>query len=101
MENIAAQHDGIAYDQYKLTVHNIIIRNIANGYNTYTYVKPHINRYDGSRDIKALWGRYENAAMNEQYVNKFKRTLETVAYTNEGAMKFEKFVAKFTQAVDE
>ena len=48
---------------------------------------------DGRKDIKALRGRYENAAMNEQYVNEAKKTLETVAYRNERAMKFEKFVA--------
>ena len=39
--------------------------------------------------------------MHEQYVKKSKRTLETVAYKNEQAMKFENFVAKFTQVVDE
>ena len=39
--------------------------------------------------------------MHEQYVNKCKRNIETVAYRNERSMKFEKFVAKFTQAGDE
>ena len=39
--------------------------------------------------------------MHEQYVNEAKKTLETVAYRNERAMKFEKFAAKFTQVVDE
>ena len=63
MATLAAHHDGSAYD------HNIIIRNIADGSDAYTYVKPHIKRDDGRRDIKALGGRYENAAMHEQYVN--------------------------------
>ena len=39
--------------------------------------------------------------MHEKYVNKSKRTLETVAYRNERAMKFDQFVTKYTQAVDE
>ena len=39
--------------------------------------------------------------MHEQYINKAKRTLETLTYRNERALKFEKFVAKFVNAVDE
>ena len=54
METLAEHHDGNTYDQYKITVHNIIIRNIADGYNAYTYVKPHIKRDNRRRDIKAL-----------------------------------------------
>ena len=56
MENLAAHHGGSAYDQDKLKVHIIIIQNIANGSNAYTYVKPHIKRDDRRRDIKALRG---------------------------------------------
>ena len=40
MATLAAHHGGSAYDQDKLTVHNIIIRNIADGSDAYTYVKP-------------------------------------------------------------
>ena len=39
--------------------------------------------------------------MHEQYVNESNRTLETVAYRNERAMTFEKFIAKFIQVVNE
>ena len=99
METLAAHHDGIAYSQDKLMVHNIIIQNIFDGSNAYTYVKPHTKRDDGRNDIKALRRQYENAAMHEQYANESKSTLETVAYRNERDMKVEKFVAKFTQAV--
>ena len=52
-------------------------------------------------DIKSLRGQYENAAMHEQYINEAKTTLEKLTYRNEGALKFEKFVAKFVKAVDE
>ena len=39
--------------------------------------------------------------MHEQYINEAKRTLETLKYRNEQALKFEKFVVKFVKAVDE
>ena len=41
---LAAPHKGNAYLQYKLTVHNIILRNIADGSDAFTYVKPYINK---------------------------------------------------------
>ena len=101
MATLVAHHDGSTYDQYKLTVHNIIIQNISNGSDAYTYIKPRIKRDNGRIYIKVLRGRYENATMCEQYVNKANRVIETVVYRNERAIKFEKFIAKFTQAVDE
>ena len=58
MATIAAHHDGSTYDQDKLSVHIIIILNIADGLDAYTYVNPHIKRDDGKGDIKALQGRY-------------------------------------------
>ena len=39
--------------------------------------------------------------MQEQYINEAKRTLESMTYRNERAMKFEKFVAKFVKTVDD
>ena len=101
MATLAAHQYGSAYDQDKLTVHNIIIRNIFDGSGAYTYVKPYIKRDYGMRYIKALQERYKNSAMHEQYVNKSKRTIEYVAYRNERAMKSENFVIELTQAVDE
>ena len=101
MSNLAAHHGSSAYDQDKLTVHNIIIQNIDNGSDTNTYVKPHIKRDNGRRDIKALRGRYKNTATNEQYVNKVNRTIETEANRNGRAIKFDKLLYKFTQGVDE
>ena len=57
MTTLAAHHGVSVYEQHKITVHNIIIQNIADGYNAYTYVKPHIKIYNGRRYIKALQGR--------------------------------------------
>ena len=75
---LAAPHEVNAYLQDKLTVHNIILRNIADGLDAFTYVKPYLNKYNGRLAIKYLRGRYENAAMQEQYINEAKRTLETL-----------------------
>jgi hypothetical protein len=90
-----------ALKQDRLTVHNIVLRNIADGSDAFTYVKPHLKKDNGRVDIKALRDQYENPAMQEQYINKAKQTLETLTYCNERALKFEKFVAKFVKAVDE
>ena len=98
---LAAPHKGNAYLQEKLTVHNIILRNIADGSDAFTYVKLYFKKDDGRFDIQAVRGRYENAAMHEQYINRAKRTLEKLTYRNERALKFKKFVAKFVKAVDE
>ena len=98
---LAAPHKGNAYLQDKLTVHNIILCNIADGSDAFTYVKPYLNKDDGRLDIQDLRRQYENSAMHEQYINEAQRTLETFTYRNERALKFEKFVAKFVKAVDE
>ena len=82
-------------------MHNIIIRNIADGLDAFTYVKPYLKKDDGILDIQALRGRYENTSMYEQYINKVKRIWETLTYRNERALKFENFVTKFIKAVDE
>ena len=62
---LAAPHKGNAYLQDKLTVHNIILRNIADGSDAFTYVKPYLKKDDRRLDIQALRRRYENAAMHE------------------------------------
>ena len=77
---LAAPHKGNEYLQDKLTVENIILRNIADGSDAFTYVKPYLKKDDGRLDIHALRGRYENAAMHEQYINKAKM-LETLPNT--------------------
>ena len=98
---LGAPHEGPSFVQDNLTVHNIILGNISDGSDAFTYVKPHIKKDNGRLDIKLLHKRYENAAMQEQYINEAKRTLESMTYRNERAMKFDKFVAKFVKAVDD
>ena len=98
---LAAPREWNTYLQDKLTIHNIILRNITDGSNAFTYVKPYLRKDVGRLDIQDLRGQYENSAMQKHYINKSKRTLETFTYRNEWALKFEKFVAKFVKAVDE
>ena len=72
----------ILYKQDNLTVQNIILRNIADVSDAFTYVKPYIKKYDGRTDIKALCSKYENGSIQEQYVSEAKRTIETIQYRN-------------------
>ena len=54
------------YKQDNLTVHNIILCNITDTSDAFNYVKPYIKKDDGRSDIKALHGRYESVAIQEQ-----------------------------------
>ena len=65
MAVLAVPLTGRLYKQDNLTVHNIILRNIADASDAFTYVKPYIKKDDGRTDIKALRSRYENIAMQE------------------------------------
>ena len=98
---LAVTLTGRLYKQDNLTVHNIILRNIADESDVFTYVKPCIKKDNGRTDIKALRSRYENVAMQEQYVSEAKCTIETIQYRNERVMTFEKFVSKLDKVVDE
>ena len=64
-------------------------------------MKPCTKKDDGRSDIKSLCSRYENVAMQEQYVSEAKCTVEIPQYRNEWAMPFNRFVRKLVQAVNE
>ena len=68
---------------------------------TYTYVKTKIRQDDGRVDITSLRVRYENSAMQKMHINEAKETLANIAYRNERAMTFEKFVATFQKTIDD
>ena len=97
---LGTPHKVPRFAKYNLTIHNIIISTIADGFNVFTHMKPHIKKESGRLDVKSLRKIYNNAAMQEQYINKAKRKLESMIYINENAMKFEKFFAKFVKAVE-
>ena len=52
--NLGAPYDGTACVQDKLTVHNIMLSNIADGSDAFAYVKAHICKDDGRFDVKAI-----------------------------------------------
>ena len=79
----AVSLNGRLYKQDNLTVQNIVLRKISDASDAFTYVKPYIKKDNGRTDIKALRSRYENVAMQEQYVSEAKRTIETIQYRNE------------------
>ena len=88
---------GRLYKQDNLTVNNIILRNIADASDVFTYVKPYIKKDDGRAYIKALRSKYENVSMQEQYVSEAKRKIETIQYRNERAMTFETFSSSWSK----
>ena len=98
---LAVTLTGRIYKQDNLMAKNIILRNIAESSDELTYVKPYTKKGDGRAYIKAVHSRYENVAMQEQYVRKANPTIETIHYRNEKAMTFENFVSKLVKAVDE
>ena len=53
---LAAPHKGNTYLQEKLTVHDIILHNIADGSDAFTFVKPYPKKDYGILDIQALRG---------------------------------------------
>ena len=60
---VAAPHARNTYSMDALAVHGVILRNITESSDAYTYTKTNIRLDDGRVDIKALRARYENPAM--------------------------------------
>ena len=56
---LAAPRYGNTYRLDTLAVHGVILRNIAESTDAYTYDKPKIRLDDGRVDIKALRARYK------------------------------------------
>lgn len=93
----------LAGPQYRMDcklVHQIIIRNIAEESDAYTYVKSELKNEDGRKDILALRKRYENQAVLQERINEANRTLTSLAYKNERSLTFERFSSKLQKAID-
>ena len=56
---LAAPRAGNTYILDEFAVHGVILRNIAESSDAYTYVKTNIRRDDGRVNITALRARYE------------------------------------------
>ena len=83
------------------TVHQIIINNIVEDSDAYTYVKPLLRNRNGRQDIQALKERYSSDASKQGIINNAKATLDTLRYKNERSFPFEKFSSRLQKAYDE
>ena len=91
-------------DEFRLdarTVHQLIISNVVEDSDAYTYIKTLLRHRDGRRDILALRMRYENDATKQAIINSAKASLEGLRYKNERGFTFEKFSSKLQKAYDE
>ena len=62
---LGTPHEGPSFAQDNVMVHNIILMNISDGSDAFTYVKPHIKKDNGILDFKSLRKKYKNATMQE------------------------------------
>jgi len=91
-------------EEYKIdakTVHQIILRNVHEDSDAYTYIKPLLRKRDGRMDMLALRDRYHNDATKQAIINSAKSTLSHLRYKNERSFSFEKFSARLQKAYDE
>ena len=65
------------------TVHQIILRNVHEDSDAYTYIKPLLRSRDGRKDMLALRQRYQNDATKQTIINAAKSTLSNLRYKNE------------------
>ena len=96
----AIELSGPEYTIDRQIVHAIILRNVAEDSDAYTYIKPNICREKGRLNMISLKGRYENQATNQERINEANRILDTLVYKNERALTFELFSSKIQGAVD-
>lgn len=83
------------------TVHQIILHNVHEDSDAYTYLKNKLRHQNGRTDIKALRERYESDATMAARRNQAKKTLKTLMYRSERGFPFERFIAKLQYAYDE
>ena len=74
---------GRDFKQDAKTVHNLIMKNLSENSEAYTYIENSINEQDGRVDIIALRARYSNKPKNER------------------AMSFEKFQERFLKSIND
>ena len=92
---------GEKYRRDAKTVHHIILRNISDDSDAYTYLKPKLKSEDGRKDYKALLERYDGHSSKETRINEAKSLIKTLQYRNERSMPFERFTEKLQRAIDD
>ena len=99
IEAIALEGENYRIDAQ--TVHQIILSNVSEDSDAYTYIKTLLRYRNGRRDMLALRQRYSNAATKQAIINSAKSSLETLRYKNERSFPFERFSARLQKAYDE
>ena len=92
---------GQMFNQDARTVHKIILKNVHEDSDAYTYIKTLIRHRNGRRDMQALRLRYSSDATKQAIINKAKNELQNLCYKNERRFSFEKFSLKLQKAYDE
>ena len=92
---------GRDFKQDSKTVHNLILKNLSENSEAYTYIETSLGDQDGRVDILALRKRYSNAAADDVLGNEAKETFSRLLYKNERAMTFEKFQEKFLKCIND
>ena len=93
--------DGPDFKQDSRTVHKILLKNIHDESDAYTYVKTLTKFRNGRMDIIALKERYSSEATKQTLINKAKTDLKNLVYKNERNFSFEKFSARLQKSYDE
>ena len=78
-----ATHTGLEFKMDSEVVHNIILKNISQDSDAYTYIKPHLKLKNGRSDILALRDRFENKGMLQERINQAEATLKRLVYRDE------------------
>ena len=92
---------GRDFKQDSKTVHTLILKNLSENSEAYTYIETTLGDQDGRVDVLALRKRYANAAADDVLGNEAKETFSRLIYKNERAMTFEKFQEKFLKCIND
>ena len=83
------------------TVHQMVLHNVNEDSDAYTYFKTLVRHRDGRRDVLALRDRYANDAPKQAIINAAKSSLANLRYKNERSFPFERFSAKLQKNHDD
>ena len=92
---------GRDFKQDAKTVHNLIMKNLSENSEAYTYIENSIDEQDGRVDIIALRARYSNKSADDVLGNEAKESFRNLVYKNERAMSFEKFQERFLKSIND
>ena len=91
---------GREFNQDAKTVHTIILKNLSEDSEAYTYIETSLVSQNGRVDILALRARYANTAADDVLGNEAKEMMKHLVYKNERAMSFESFQEKFKKSIN-